>query len=488
MLPGVTVTVGTAASPQGLPTDTGQAFPVTPTQRGSVTGPTLLQNMADYMTYAGQRQTTSPAYDWHDQYFGEKGKKSLIMRVAAAAATQASLNLLDSSSAVALVARAGLLGAPDPGSWANGATGGLSIAVTQPAAGTFQLTTSLAGVPVETTPPFTALPDAVTWAAKYSKFIVLSLAASTLIPAVAAAANLAGGTDGTIANSDYQNALNVIPGELGPGQVVIPGASSATLQLMALAHAQAYNRFTLLDPADTPTMSSLVAQAQSLYGAPNTARRYGQLAAPYDIIDGLTSLSTRSVPPSARLAAEYALVDALGNPNQSAAGRFGRAQNTLDLSQPNWTASDRLLANNAGVTLSRRRPGGVIATYGLRTLADQNQDVNWSMAPNVRATMWYVAQAKNIGDEFDFSQIDGNGTALTDFGAALNDPAMALYEQGALYGAKPSDAYLIDTSAAANPPAQLETGEVVANVKLKFSPNAEGININIVRVGLTDSV
>ncbi len=488
MLPDVKVFVGTAAAPQGIPTDTGQAIMAMVTQRGSATGPTLLQQMADYTTYAGARQTSSIAYDWTDQYFGEGGKKLWAQRVVAAAATQASVNLMDSTAAVALVCKAGLLSDPDPGTWANGATGGLSVQVAQPAAGTFQLTTYLAGVPVETSPVFSTLPDAVAWAGKYSNYIVLSLGASTSLPAVAAAAPLAGGTDGTVANSDYQNALNFIPSEIGPGQVGIPGASTSALQAMVLTHAQQYMRFALLDPTDTSSMSALISQVTPLYSTPNLARRWGQFSAPYDVIDGLTAFGSRQVPPSARLAAQYCRVDALGNPNQSAAGKFGRAQNTRDLSQPNWSDADRLAGNNAGVTISRRRSGGVIATSGLRTLADQAQDPNWSMAPNVRATMWYAAQAKAIGDEFDFSQIDGNGNALNDFGAALNAPAMTLYGQGALYGAKPADAYLIDTTAAANPPAQLQTGLAVANVKLRFSPNAEAVNINIVRTSITDSV
>lgn len=486
-LPDVIVTVSSAAAPVTDPSDTGQAFFAGVTQRGRTDQPMSLTSLQDFLTYCGQRLTSSVLYDSVETFFSEGGKTLQVSRVFGSGAVAATLNLLDNSAGVSLVVKAGQNGVQDPGAWANGAAGGLSIAVVSLTSG-YQLQVLLNGVQVEASWPLTTQQDAVNWS-QQSKYVTITLGASTNPPAAAAAANLAGGTDGAAtADSDWQAALDRIPSTAGPGQVCAPGRTTSAGQLQLLDHAQKYNRFALLDGQDTSSDSTLATQASSLYAAPNNGRRYGQLLAPWDVIPGLTAGTTRTVPPCARLAAQYARVDALGNPNQAASGKNGKARFVQDLSQPKWTDAQRLNLNNAGVTVSRRRFAGAVMTYGLRTLADQQQDAQWSQAPNVRCVMAYVAKAKIIGDSHEFDQIDAQGRELSAFQGDLTGPAIDLFNVGALYGEVPSDAFLVDTGPGLNPVSNLAQGIMTAAVKLRTSPNAEQVQIQIIKTPVTQAV
>jgi hypothetical protein len=209
---------------------------------------------------------------------------------------------------------------------------------------------------------------------------------------------------------------------------------------------------------------------------------------PWEIIPGLTPFTTRTVPPTARQAAEYQQVDALGNPNQAAAGRFGVAQFAVDLSQPAFTDAQRLALNNAGVTVTRRRFAGRLVTYGFRTLADQTNDKDWSLAPNVRAIMWYAAQAAVIGENHFADQLDGLGLSLADFKKDLMAPAKYLFDKGALFGATPAEAFYVDTGPAVNTPQTEAQGLELATVRLRFSSAGEGVQINISKVPLTQTL
>jgi len=484
-LPDVVVNVKSASTPRTLPTDTGTAFAVGVSQRGSSLAPLLLRSLQDFSTFFGGRLASSVLYDWVDQFFAEGGTRLFISRVFGSGAVAATRNLLDGAAGVSLVVTAGqgTTVAPDPGTWGNS----LSVAVLSVSGG-YQLQVTYNGIVVETSNTLVTQQDAVAWST-VSNYVDVAIGATALVPAAAAAAALTGGTDGAaVADADYQAALDRIPPELGPGQIAIPGQTTAARQLMALAHAVARNRFAQLDAPDSSSASTLQGTAAALYSAPNNGRRYGQLFAPWDVIPGLTANSTRTVPPSARACAQAARVDALGNPNIAAAGKNGYAQNTLDLSQPAFSDSDRLLLNNAGVTVSRRRYGATIATWGMRTLADQASDAQWSQAPNLRCLMAYVARAKALGDQHEFDQVDGFGRALSVFASDLAAAAKIFYDLGALYGATAAEAYRVDTGPGLNTPAQLQAGIMTAQVALRTSPSAEQVVVNIVKTPITQSL
>jgi phage tail sheath protein FI len=361
-------------------------------------------------------------------------------------------------------------------------------------AGQFRVQVLRSGLEVERSYLCTTQADAIGWSkgtptTPGSNYVVLSLGASALAPQRQTAAALSGGTDGAaIADSDFQGALDRIPKTLGPGQIASPGQTTTARYLQLLDHAQQRNRFALLDGADTSSDTTLVTAAQGLYTAPNNGRRYGQLLAPWDVIPGLTATTTRTVPPSARqrrsTRAPTRSATRIRRPPARATARALRAR-------PVSAGMDRHAAatlNNAGVTVSRRRFGNAIVTYGMRTLADQTLDAQWSMAPNVRCVMAFVARATVVGDAHEFDQMDGFGQTLGAYRGELIAAANALFLVGALYGSTPAEAFYVDTGPGLNPPASLAAGIMTANVALRTSPSAEQVVINVVKTPITQTL
>lgn len=481
-LPDVIVRVLSSPTPAERPTNTAQAFRTGQSQRGWEKKPRLCRSMSDFALYFGVRLSTSTLWDWAETFFAEGGTELWLKSAKHSDAVVAKLEL-KKSAAVSLVVKAGSMGEVEPGTWGNG----LKVAVLAVTGG-YTLQVQFEGVVVEESPTCVTQSDAVAWATGNSNYIVVSLGAGTEAPEAAATAALTSGAAGaTVTDADHETAEATFSKELGPGQITIEGTSESRLKI-AMAHAVANNRFALLETADSGSSATLIAAAQALYTAPSSGRRYGQLAAPWDVIPGLVAGTTRTVPPTARLAAQYARVDALGNPNQAAAGKNGRAQYVIELSQPNFTEAERLALNNAGVTLSRRRFGNTIATWGLRNLADQVNDESWSQASNVRCLMAYIARAEAVLEEYEFDQIDGFGHLQGEVAGALTGIASEFLTSGALYGKTPEEAFAINVGEALNPPKAIEEGKLTTESALRVSKGAEQIIARIIKVPVSGTV
>jgi hypothetical protein len=492
VLPDVIVNVVDAPQPRSLPTDTGTAIFVGEAERGDNLAPVEIRSLAAFTATFGTRQANALLYDAVETFFQEGGSLCLVQRVTGAGAATATLTLLDGSAGSAAIVRA-----KGPGTWGNGAGGGLyAQVIAGAAAGEFVLVVYRGGTTsafeVERSP---SVPDVASlrgWSLKSSKYVEVLTSSSALDPAVLAATALASGTNGSaVVDADWQTALDRIPADLGPGQVCVPGRTTAAGQLQAIAHAVANNRFALLDAPDAASAATVVAAAQALYGAPNRGRRYFQMFAPWDVAPGLTATTLRTVPPCAAQAAAYARQDALGNPNQAAAGaknNRGVRRWIVDLSQPAWTATERQSLSEAGVTVSRRRYGNAIVTFDVVTGADQVNDEGWKFAPNVRTVMAYVARAKNVGDLAEFDQLDGQGFALSDLRGGLMSIADGLFGVGALYGSTPSEARYVDVGAQLNTPSELQAGRMHASVALRVSPTAQQVIIDVVKVPITQEL
>lgn len=492
MLPDVIVNVVDAPQTRTLPTDTGVAVFLGEAERGDNLAPIEVRSLSSFVEKLGVRQTNALLYDAVETFFAEGGTRVLVQRVVGAGAASASLVLLDGSAGTAATVRA-----KGPGTWGNGATGGLNVQIIAGAqAGEFVLVIYRGGTTapfeVERSPSVPDVPSLRGWSLKSSKYVEVLTGASALDPAVLAATALAGGVAGSAAvDADWQTALDRVPGDLGPGQVCAPGRTTSVGQLQIIAHAVANNRFALLDGPDTATAATIITAVQALYAAPTKGRRYFQMFAPWDIAPGLTATTLRTVPPCAAQAAAYARQDALGNPNQAPAGgknNRGVRRWIVDLSQPAWTATERQSLSEAGVTVSRRRYGNAIVTFDVVTGADQVNDALWVMAPNVRTIMAYVARARNVGDLAEFDQVDGNGYALSEFRGGLMGIADQLWGVGALYGATADQARYVDTGPQINSLEDLQAGKLRASVALRVSPTARQVIIDVVKVPITQEL
>lgn len=469
-LPGVTYERRDSSGISGPPLDTATAFIAGLAEKGPVDKPVFRSTLAQYeATYGGE-----VAYGYlHDAAAilpEEEAAGAYFQRVVGPAAKPSSVKLSDGSGNTAEVK------AIDPGVWGDDldlilAAGG----------GLFDLTVLYKGVSVET---FTGMANnaaAVSEIAnsEYIRYVDLGGA-----DPVAAEKALTGGTDDRASITDEHRiaALPLFKAELGPGQVLYPGATTTAMYTALLEHAESHNRTALLDGADTHTVATLTAAAATLRALGDPAA-CGGLFAPWAIVPGPAAATEKTIPYSIIQAGLCARRDrdtlnptiGVANPNEPAAGTRENAGVSLvatRLSQEAWTDVDRETLNNAGVNVVRFIYERVV-TYGYRTLVHQVTREVDSMLNNRRVDMAIIAKSLVIAEEFNLRQ--ATPQMLADYGSAIVGRVMMPYlEVEALFGDR-EEAFSVDTGEQVNPPEQLAKGLVEAEITAKRSPFVEQI-------------
>lgn len=489
-LPGPIIISRSAPPPRSSPTDTGVWFATGITEKGDHTKPDYVTSLTDFTTKFGGRLSTSYLYDAIETFFREGGGKAYIGRVVGPTPVKATCNVFDQAGSSAPADVALVCNAKSVGTWGNSLNividdtssvgaipaGYFRITITDDVLGTLEVSTDLADRAA-----------AVAWSAT-SKYVDLVLGASAEDPRDATATSLAGGTDDSASAVDaqWQNALNLFPFDLGPGQVSAPGRTTDTAHTQLLTHAAACNRLALLDGADTATAATLVASA-AVCRALATAR-YGAMFAPWAVVPGITGGTTRTVPYSAVQAGLIARADGLGlSPNEPAAGANGQSQFCVGLSQSGWVDSDRELLNNGGVNVAKLVYGGV-RTYGYRTFVDPVTSPSWLMLSNARLNMAVAAQGAVVMESFEFSQIDGKRKIFGKLAGQLTGVLVPFYEKGSLYGDTPEEAFNVDTGAQVNTELTIADREIRAVITMRMSPFGEVCTLELVKVATTEAV
>jgi hypothetical protein len=497
--PGSYITVADGQAPAGTVTSTGTFFAVGLTVRGPVGAPIQLTSLNDFSTFCGPRSSISSMYDAADVFFTIGGGNMFVSRVVGPAATAASFSILDQSSPTPLVTIK--VAANGPG--ADGDN--LKVAVVAgPVSGSYQLVIYYNLVVVETSPPLLSVQDAVNWgtlnpvnvAQVQSKWVTITNLASSgtnPVPAVVSATSLTGGTDdnSSVTDAIFNTALAVFTPDLGPGQVAAPGRSTAATLVNVATHAANNNRVAALDAvlgATASTTSSTAATCQASLASAGVDPSYGAILGPWIQWPGIPTATVvptwqRVVPPSAVFAGLCALNDTTNDCNVACAGPAGVVANALGVNQ-SFSASDRTLLNNAGVSVFRSI-GGITQLYGFQTLA---LDPNWVDLANARFRMQLVNDCYTIANEYVFSQIDGAGTVLSAFAGALTDNLQQYYLNGSLYGATPAQAFAVDVGSSVNTPQTIAARQLNAVISVVMSPSAEFVNILIAKFAVTQTI
>lgn len=482
MRPGVEITSKAARAARGEPTATGPWFVTGLSEKGLVDEATHVRSLDEFVRHFGDRVAYGQLYDALDVFFSEGGADAYVSRVVGAAAAKAEVTFNDGAAAPALT-----IEALSEGEWANGAAEGLSAEIDNVAGGTFDVVIYLDGNEVER---FAALAD--TTAA------VAALASSDYVrgvdpgavgdPAAAGPTNLAGGADdrASIVEADWTAALALFGKDLGPGQVSAPGRTTADAHTALITHARNNNRTAYLDTADGASKATMLAAAaaqEDVVGA-----EYAGIFGGWVKVPGLTSGTTRSVPPSAFAAGLTARLDAAaGTSGRAPAGDQGAANYALDVTTPagGLTDDDYEDLNDANVNMIRAFRNRGVQLYGFRSVTS---DDDWRQLTSTRLRVSLTARLEAIALGYVFRTVDAKGQLLGEFNGSLAGECMNDYRAGALFGDDPEDAFRVDTSDAINTEETLADGEIRAGVYARFSPFAELVRIDIVKVPVTGRV
>jgi hypothetical protein len=476
--PGTDIIIVDEAAPSGAILDTGQAFMVGATGRGPTDRAEKITSASRYEAVYGDRSGGALMSDAVGAYFSEGGGVLYVSRATGSGAAAASVAF---GSLTADAASAGAWGddltvsaeAPSTLSETIGAQRLEARAAGDPVV----IVVALDGTNVERSPVVADADSAVNWAAG-SDYVRLAKGADNLVPVAGTTADLTGGADGGAPGaSDIAAALGRFDSAYGPGQVLAPGLTQTAVHEELLAHVAATRRCALVDLPDSsdPTvLGAAVAALENIDGV-----RFTSAWAPWATYPGPAG-SQVTVPYAAVEAALIAQADrATGNPNQPAAGANGVCRYALGLAQE-FTDAQREALNGAGVCMAKVVYGDV-RSYGYRTAAGP-ADTNWLWFGNSRVVMAVAHESEAIAENYVLRQIDGRGQLFAALEADLRGVCLRHFNAGALYGASPEEAFAVDTGSAVNTPETITNGEVHAVIRLKCSPAAEWVVIEIVKV------
>lgn len=474
--PGTDVVIVDERLPGGPSLDTGQAFFAGVAERGPV-GATKVASAKSYRATYGERSGGSLLYDAVGAFFGEGGANLYVSRVVSASAVVAEAAF---GSATAQAASVGAWGnaievtAVAPTTLAERLRGTTPRAAGDP----LVVSIELGGIEVERSHAVTDVDELVAWAESSSTYVRFAKGADNVLPAAGTTATLAAGSDGAaLTDAELGSALAYFDVALGPGQVAAPGYTSSAAHDALLAHIDAMTRCALLDLPDSADALALGAAVTRLSGVAGS--RFAAAYAPFAEIPGPASPAIVQAPYSGLQAGLIARADALGNPNQPAAGIHGISRLATGLSQT-FTDDDREALNAIGVTTAKMVYGQV-RTYGGRTVVDPS-DTLWLWFGGSRTVMAISHEAAAIAENYVLRAIDGRRHLFAALEAELRGMLLGYFNSDALFGETPAESFYVDTGETVNTDATIVAGEVHAVIYIKTSPSAEYVRIDIVKV------
>lgn len=306
----------------------------------------------------------------------------------------------------------------------------------------------------------------------------------TETPAVTAAAQFAGGSDGT-GTADLVAAAKTFDGYHDNIVLNLPGVVAAditnTLNPLIAWAASKGNVFLVLDGYQTlagETSSAFVTrQVAAVSGAsPLTATSYAALYSPWLLVDDPASAvpgSVRSLPPGGAVIAKYMTTDAARGVQKPPAG-LGTSLSGVLGTEFNFTSTDLDTLNAAGVNVVRNVPGAGYCVMGARTLKSGFPDRYVS----VRRTLMYLRKA--LVEQTRFAIFEPNTPDLWDtISAVVTQFLTGIMQLGMLAGSTTEDSFFVQCDEDNNPPAAVGAGEVHITVGVALSSPAEFIIIKI---------
>lgn len=491
-IPGTIVNITSSTTANTPVSSLGTAFFIGQTQSGPVGQAIAISSLAQYILIFGTRTAngaTPTLYDAVDAFFQEGGTLVYVSRVSGASGATAALTLVDKAGSPLNTLTVSALG---PGTYGNGIT--VQITAGSPSNSfVVNIVNTLNGV-VETSPPCFSPADAVNWATNFSQTVTIAnlgsvTAAPNNNPAILAATHLSGGVDDTSpADAVWVTALSPFTLDKGMGQVAAPGRTTALVWEALSNHGQTFNRWPLLDCANISSAATMIASAEAVQAAV-TDPSYGIMLAGYPVYAGLpTSTATppypRQVAPSGPVAGAMAALAAAGNNGDvAAAGANGILSHAIGVSQF-YVDSDRGLLDIAGIGVIRDYKNNV-QLYGYTSLA---LDPNWADAGNGRLRMQIVDGVRDIGDGFEFADIDAAGHTASAMGGQITSFLNTLYNQNALFGATAADAFSVNVGPSINTPTTAQLRELLAQVAVRMSATADVVVIDVTKVPVSQGL
>lgn len=439
------------------------------------------------LTDNSRNSNNATLFDSADAFFREGGATLYVSRVLGPNPTFGSLALQDSTGGTAATLTATYLGQASSGinTVVTNAGASYTVQIQDSSGNVLSLSPALANTTVKT--------DLINWAATTN--LVTATSGNTQLPKTIVATPLSAGSDnrGSATIASWTSALNSgFQSGLGPGQVMAPGQSNTTLAgiwAVLASHAQTNNRVAILDGTDGNSATQAITEVTTA-AVSSSLQGFCGLWVGNLVIPGVTSGTTRIIPPSPVVAALCARVDNAGNPNIAAAGtnfplQYASNVNTV---YTNPLTGDIATLNTSGINVFSNQLN-IFQNYGFVSLlaVPANDSIYWQFN-HARTRMAIVNQAQVVAQPFVFSQVDGQGQTISAFSGALSGMLAGFFAAGALYGASTTDAFAVNAGAQVNNTASLAAGNLNALIAVRMSPYAQLVTIVINAVPITQTL
>lgn len=254
-----------------------------------------------------------------------------------------------------------------------------------------------------------------------------------------------------------------------PDVVRNPPDLAIEMQAMILEHCDRMgNRFAILDAlniTDATAVAAIVAQKQRLVGD------NGALYAPWLKVESVPEY----IPPCGHIAGVYALNDRNIGSHRAPANYLLEA--VLDISfsftETDWETLNPPVGSGINCIRSFRSRG--IRVWGARTLS---QDPNWRYVNIRRIKITFLRWADQHLADVVFEP--NNATIWGRLERELTVYCETLWEQGAIQGSTPEEAFYVKCDDETNPPDVRDLGQVVVEIGLAPTTPAEFIVLSLV--------
>lgn len=487
MRPGTNDTIQSQLPPTTPPTNTGTWLVAGVTSQGP-TAPQPASSFSVWQQIYGGRGTNPLLSDSVETHFAQGGSQVVTARVVGPGAVSALIAITGAGSASSITVTA--IG---PGVYANGykvviatVSGGYSITIEDSSSNVLETSNTLVTVA-----------DAVAYG-QTSQYVTVA-ANGTVVPTPGTYTLATGADDiADITTTQYANALALFTAQYGPAQVSCPGVTTTAVLTAVVQHCNTAGppgfRVAIGDLPDSTSAATLIGDASSITSLGTLGRCVGLFTPWMDIAPVSGTTGNRAVPPSAFYTGLAAKSDAAsatsavpsGNPNLPIAGLNGVLTTAVD-AHATFSDADRQSLNTAGINVIRPMANG-FRIYGNVTVVNRITDPLYYQLSNARLDMAILANAQAIQEEYMFTQLDGLGIDIANFGGELVNMMTEWQGVGALFPNSAGVFFTVDTSPDVNTPTTEAEGELLGTIAYARSAGAEQVNLNIVRASAATGV
>ena len=462
-------------------------------ERGPITVASMISSISMFETVYGTRQSYSGAlYDAARTYFEEGGPELWVGRVVGTTPVVGSFTFPDRATSPLPTLK---VSAKNPGAWSSE----LSVQVAAGAVAGVTLTVYRAGALVETWSNYTdvaSLTAAINGSGgvAVSQFIVAAnlasvSAGSLALPAIHAAAPLAGGDDNrsTITATTVTNGLALFPSGLGVGAVMAPGYSADLVGTALIAHSVANSRVALMAGPVDAGKDAMIALAGSFLT--NVNAQYAGLFGPWVTIPDGTA--TRVIDPVGAVAGLRAKAINTNGFWAIPAGDQGRFQfvNGTAWTLDEGTNQALAAAGVSGIVTYSTGPE-LFGWFGL----EPDGTGNMVLLSNQDSLNSLSAIITDLLHPYVWRTVDGSGNLLGEILGDLQGTLQTIANNGGLYARLDADGneldpgYSVTVDATLNPTSQLASNAVKAAVGVRFSPAVVDLLVALYQSGLSAAV